>query len=90
MPGLSRLQRAILKVLPARGNLDRVCPVTGALEEKLFSTGEVIEALGLDKANASTRACVSRALNRLCKRGLVLWSWPQVLRQGKGYRYTRA
>jgi hypothetical protein len=90
MPGLSRLQRAILEVLPERNNLDRVCPVRGTLERKLFTTGDVIDALGLDKANASTRACVSRAINRLCIRGLVLSWYPQLMRQGKGYLYTRA
>lgn len=72
--GLSDQQVALLRVLERTR--------TG----KFMVTGDIIDALGLPRKPA-VYASVSRALGRLCSRGMVLVYQPNLLRPGKGFGY---
>jgi DNA-binding MarR family transcriptional regulator len=75
--GLSALQKQILAVLPSS---DQAKP--GALPR------EIIERLGMPTSNV-TSATVSRALMRLCERGLVTRTTGEVANVGRSFQYLR-
>jgi hypothetical protein len=75
--GLSPLQGCILLLLP----LD--------IEESWYRPRQILEALKLPPT-ASNRAVLSRALQRLLDRGLVVSDSPQRCTQGHGFLYARS
>jgi len=81
--GLSRLQADILKALES---FPRPSPPRSDLTGEA-RTGTVIDAVGLKRSPASY-ASVSRALDRLARRGLVLVWFSEVRTIGKGACYS--
>lgn len=82
--GLSDLQREILKVLeqfPAAGE-------TGTYIGSWAFPKDIMAALGREPTDAN-RAAISKALGRLCERGLVAKAYGQILSPGKAARYAR-
>jgi len=73
--GLSKQQKAILAVLEQKKDAG-----------EFVVTGIIIDALGL-KRTPTVYSSVSRAMSRLCSRGLVEIYQPSVYRRGKGFGY---
>lgn len=78
---LSKVQKEIL------ANLATFSQPIGTYIGNLPRTGDIIDALGRDRT-ASNYAVISRALTRLCSRGLISAFHGEIYSQGKGFRYA--
>jgi len=83
---LSALQADILDYLKSEGAAG---PRPGNLIGHLPTTGQIVDGIGRDRDKAGF-ASVSRALDRLQKRGYVVAYRSEVPIRGKGFRYSLA
>ena len=84
--GLSQLQKAILEVLDTFPSYEDA--LADPSMKNMASTSKVITTLGRPLNNANY-AAVSKALNRLVERDLVVPFVAMVMLQGKGRRYAK-
>ena len=84
--GLSQLQKAVLEVLDTFPSYEQA--LADPSIKGMASTGRVIDALGRPRDNVSY-AAVSKALNRLVERDLVVPFVAGVMLRGKGRRYAK-
>ena len=86
--GLSPLQKDILAALDRWPLYEQAMTATpGQLDDWAFPR-DIIEHLGLPKSGV-TSASVSRALSRLCDRGLVARASGKVASVGRSFRYLK-
>jgi hypothetical protein len=87
--GLSPLQTEILAVLEQWPSLEKQRAVGGSYDLSTWARPrDIIRALGRP-STPTTRTSVSRALARLCDRGVVTAASGQLAIAGKGFRYVR-
>ncbi|WP_130229040.1 helix-turn-helix domain-containing protein [Bradyrhizobium sp. Leo121] len=84
---LSKMQKDILAHLAAAPQPTPSPRGDGMLIGHLSRTGDIIDALGRERT-PSNYAAVSKALDRLNKRGLINAHRAQCCLVGKGYRYA--
>lgn len=86
--GLSQLQRAILEILDRYPSLESSMD-GGRVDMKGWCRpSDLLDALGRTRRSGE-RAAISKALSRLCERGLVYKGFGEVASVGKGGRYAR-